>query len=704
MAEQDTKELDDLLDSVNGSAERFQTLWFSFLGLTLYLAIAALATTHRNLLLGEAQTLPILNIKVELLPFYVIAPLFYLVFHFYLLMMLLLLARTAAEFDKLLRTTHTDEADRERYRAKVDNALFLQLLVGMKGERSGVNAFLLGLIALITIVLAPLATLILMQMMFLPYHDFRITWWHRGLIVADLALILSMTWRCFYPRGVRKAPLVLGALGRKPRWATAMAFCVLLAAALAPLGYWLSFKEGRWAGEPQPSAFKEWQHWMAGEPLSFPEVNPDYAATANGVVFGLFPDRLKLDSETIVGEKTLNETKEEIASRGGDFVPTIKLDGRDLHAAVLSEADLRGVSLKGATMSGAKLRFARLDGASLTEVDLGDADLSEAHFQGAVLVRAQLQGADLSEAQMQGADLSEAQMQGAHLGSAQLQGADIYRARLQGADLGSARLQGTDLRNARLQGAVLFGAELQGADLSGAELLGANLGHAQLQGANLSGAQLQGTVLFKAQLQGADLSGAELLGADLGGADMSESEIDETFVFGADMDDAHLATAAIRSARSDDVYRDDEKEIRTLSPYDVKYWIADATDFVREKDKENIAARFARLEPKPDHQEVADQPKWGGLAEISRALDPDGAQYRRRLADRLSDLACDAEGAPYVARGLVRNDLFSRLGDHFDGVRNRLKNGRNKPETCPGVAGFTEGDWRALEAIKPAHD
>ena len=88
-----------------------------------------------------------------------------------------------------MRTTIPDEADRERYRAKVDNALFLQLLVGMKGERSGVNAFLLGLIALITIVLAPLATLILMQMMFLPYHSFRITWWHRGIVVADLGLV-----------------------------------------------------------------------------------------------------------------------------------------------------------------------------------------------------------------------------------------------------------------------------------------------------------------------------------------------------------------------------------------------------------------------------------------------------------------------------------------------------------------------------------
>jgi hypothetical protein len=125
MAEPDTSELDALLDSLNGSAERFQTLWFSFLGLALYLAIAALATTHRTLLLGESQILPILNIKLELLPFYVIAPLIYLVFHFYLLMMLALLARTAAAFDKQLRTTLTDEADHERYRARVENALFL---------------------------------------------------------------------------------------------------------------------------------------------------------------------------------------------------------------------------------------------------------------------------------------------------------------------------------------------------------------------------------------------------------------------------------------------------------------------------------------------------------------------------------------------------------------------------------------------------
>ena len=135
----------------------------------------------------------------------------------------------------------------------------------MRGERAGVNALLMGLIALITIVLAPLATLVLMQMMFLPYHHLRITWWHRAVVVADLALIVVMTYRCFFPRGVRKAPLVLGALSRKPRWATAMAFCVLLAVVLVPLVDWLSLQQGRWAGEPRPSSWQEWEQWMTGE-------------------------------------------------------------------------------------------------------------------------------------------------------------------------------------------------------------------------------------------------------------------------------------------------------------------------------------------------------------------------------------------------------------------------------------------------------
>jgi uncharacterized protein YjbI with pentapeptide repeats len=670
----DTKELDSLLDSLNGSAERFQTLWFSFLGLTLYLAIAALATTHKDLLLNEPQALPLVNIKVQLLPFYVIAPLLYLVFHFYLLMMLALLARTAEEFNKQLRTTLRDEESRERYRARVENALFLQLLAGMKGERAGVNGLLLAIIAFITIVLAPLATLILMQMMFLPYHHLRITWWHRGFVVADLLLILVMTLLCFYPGGLWKGPLVLGALDRKPRWA--MAFCVLLAVALAPLVEWLSFRQGRWAGEPRPSSFMEWRQWMAGERPPLPDVNPDYAATAKGVVFGWFPDRLQLISETIVGETKLEEIKKEIASRGGDFVPTIKLDGRDLQAAVLSGADLRGVSLNGAAMQGSELEDARLDGAACIGLILRGADLT----------RAQLQAAGLTNSQLQGANLSSAQLQGAVLGFAQLQGANLEGAQLQGANLTAAQLQGANLLSAQLQGAELTQAQIQGADLRLAQLQGAYLGFAKLQGAELSAAQLQG--------------------ADLRYADLSDSELDNTFVFRTDIRDAHLATAAIRSIEAGKVKRGDAGNSELLTE-DVDKWIAAARQFARERDEDVVAQRFARLKSdfQTTEQDASYQAKWSELGKQSAALDPDGGQYRRRLAERLGELGCDPDGAPYVARGVIGDVVsLSRLrllGDQLDGVRKRMIAGREKPDACKAAAGFTEDDWRRLDAIEP---
>jgi hypothetical protein len=41
------------------------------------------------------------------------------------------------------------------------------------------------------------------------------------------------------------------------------------------------------------------------------------------------------------------------------------------------------------------------------------------------------------------------------------------------------------------------------------------------------------------------------------------------------------------------------------------------------------------------------------------------------------------------------------LGDQLEGIRERLKAGRERPDTCKGVVGFTEEDWRALDAIEP---
>jgi hypothetical protein len=95
------------------------------------------------------------------------------------------------------------------------------------------------------------------------------------------------------------------------------------------------------------------------------------------------------------------------------------------------------------------------------------------------------------------------------------------------------------------------------------------------------------------------------------------------------------------------------------------------------------------------------------MENASLALDTDGANHRRRLGGLLGEPACTPTGAPYVARSFIRpgedtsDSRLALLGDQLESVRKRMKDGRDKPDGCRGVAGFTEDDWRRLDAIKP---
>ena len=693
----DTKNLDTLLASLNKSAKRFQKLWgdpsaFSLLAITVYLAHTVHSTTHRDLLLGRELNFPFINIQVDSLSFFVRAPLFFFGVHSYVVMVLALLARSADAFESELRKTLVVEADRKLYRTRVDDAPFLQLLIGEREGRPNFDTLLVGSTALVTIVLAPLATLIFIQLKFLPYHSFGITWWHRGVVAADVILILVI-WGL-----LAKSPLVpfraRPKLRLAARWLTGLA--------LFAVAFWLSSWEGRWAGEPRPS-FDHWR-WWAGKPLPFSEGHPDFASTAEGVVFGRFPDRLQLANETIVGEQRFEQSKKEIASRGGEFVPTITLDGGDLKAAVLSGADLRGVALRGARMEDALLDGAHLEGAQLYPLQIGDD-----------IVPTTLQNTDIEDAHLEQADLNNAQLQNANLRDAHLQGTDLSFAFLPRALLFGAELPGANLFNAHLQGAVLSRAQLQGANLHAAELQDADISEAQLQGADLT----------ETRLEGADLSGAQLQGADLTLADLSDSKVDGTFVFRAEiLGGADLLTTVIRSVHADKVKPAEFGDgTDPLSDADINKWIDAATEFgignykkalspdvqminadkeLMAIEKEEAVRRLNRLRSESNAGDEDASSKWAEQVKQSAATVPGSAEYRQRLANRLLELACeDPNGAPYVARGLVASDRLSALGDQLERVRQRMGAARDKPKLCRGVAGFTKEDWLRLDAIKP---
>jgi len=121
---------------VNSSAQRLQALWISFIFFVAYLTIAVLGTTHRTLFLEAPIKLPVFNVDLPLQSFYAIAPGLFLIFHFYLLVQLVLLSRNVAEFNAALDRCLPNALERELFRVRLDNSPFVQRLAGMGALRA----------------------------------------------------------------------------------------------------------------------------------------------------------------------------------------------------------------------------------------------------------------------------------------------------------------------------------------------------------------------------------------------------------------------------------------------------------------------------------------------------------------------------------------------------------------------------------------
>jgi hypothetical protein len=165
-------------------------LWFSYLFALLYLAIAAGAVTHRDLLLESPVKLPFLNVELPLKAFFVLGPLVFLIVHAYVLLHFVLLAGKVGAFHReLQKQIPEDDEKRTHLRRQLPSNIFVQFLAGPREVRTGIVGFLLKSVATISLVASPIALLVLFQLQFLPYHSPSITWWQRIAVVLDLVLL-----------------------------------------------------------------------------------------------------------------------------------------------------------------------------------------------------------------------------------------------------------------------------------------------------------------------------------------------------------------------------------------------------------------------------------------------------------------------------------------------------------------------------------
>jgi uncharacterized protein YjbI with pentapeptide repeats len=543
---------EQLRGGADEAARLAHTGYLSFLLLGTYIAAIIGSTTDVQLLKVSPVTLPLLNVQLPIVGFYIVVPWLLLLIYFNLLLHFTFLAQKLHRFNAVL-TAFPDEAAGEEQRLRLFPFPFSVLLIG-RPARGGLRG-LLGLMVWTTVVVLPLLLLLWAQVRFLPYHDTAITWNHRAAVLVDLILI----WR-FWPlmlmpgqSGVSGAQTITSWLveQRTARRITRKR-CIwwglrLLGVTLPALVFSLEI-----AVLPEEGL----EVWIASQvPARWRHTDPDGTRKAVFVpTYWLFESprapfhrNLWLQEQVLVaGDPSaevlaaLHSGDEHERVQGLKKITGLNLINRDLRGADLRftlfpKGDLRGANLKGANLTDARVFAGNL---STLQLSKGDRCVDTAQQSDNVhFCRTNLQGADLRFAELQGADLSRAE----------LQGADLSRAQLQGADLSRAQLQGADLSHAELQGATLWDAELQGADLSGAQLQGADLSHAQLQGADLFQAQLQGATLRFAHIGSADFHSANLTWSDLRG--LSPSPLDKETYEGL----AKLLTEAIR----DKIVRDD---------------------------------------------------------------------------------------------------------------------------------------------------
>ncbi len=650
-------------------------LWLSYLFVLFYLAVAAGAVTHADLFLENPVKLPFLNIELPLLALFFLAPILFLIVHAYTLVHLVMLTEKAKRFDQA-RDEIGHNSIGVDLQWQLPNNIFVQFLAGPSKFRGGTFGRMLRVIAWVTLVVAPVLLLLLMQIQFLPFHSFFITWFQRFALFADLALIWWLWRKVLSERETEDKR-------REFSWTwtgVGLAFSVCLV--------FFSWAIASYRGEWQEDHLANWRI----VPIS------DYTGTPT-----------KVSLHNLVFNSEIDPTTRR---RWLPFSNTLVLSGLNVYEGLgiddPQKAKWREFVFRA---RGRDLRGAIFDFASLPKVD----------FEGA-----QLQGASLKGTVLQGASLDFAQLQGASLEGAKLQGASLNKAHLEGASLDDAQLQGASLISAQLQGASLIEAQLQGAylDSEGTECTIADGGKprdcapidaVQLQGASLDRANLQGAWLLGAQLQGASLDRANLQGALLDLANMEETDLSDACFWRTNrssleppkVKDVRLSEAPDRCPRMDFVeavfkdyhwndkaYQDLRRTIELLPTGALR---EEALDRIRILDCANPDKTLASCDPSVPLPPEADA--W--LKTLEEANVDDEA-YAKALAAELRMLVCSrGDNALYVLRGLITTSQFSsksRLGAAGSEAPTVVDFIVSKD--CPVSASLTDADKEKLLSIK----
>ena len=278
---------------------------------------------------------------------------------------------------------------REGLRGRLPSNVFVQFLAGPKSLRDNLFGVLLRLIAEVILVFGPISLLLLIQVQFIPYHQFEITWAHSVAIIVDIILIWWL-WR-----------LIIAGRSDDRRWFSPtkwiMSFnAVLMTIAVIVFSLTIATlpTEGaldRWVYFATSPIFRPQTFWVFGQ-AEVKEKN--LISLRDGLFAGEVDD---------ITRRRKSAFSDSLILPGLNIYEALKIDDPQKLKWREHIFDLRGRDLTGAVLNGARLPKVDLYGAHVE-----GATLNEAHFEGAMFDLAYLEGASLDGAHLEGATLNEA--------------------------------------------------------------------------------------------------------------------------------------------------------------------------------------------------------------------------------------------------------------------------------------------------------
>jgi uncharacterized protein YjbI with pentapeptide repeats len=716
--------------ALNDAAKRVNAVWISFVLVCVYVFIATYTVTPAVLFREAPVKLPIFNADLPLKVYFLLAPLLILCLHAYLIVLTKDLAEKVSTYEDVLSRSANMSAAiaaaRNVLYTRLDNSIVIRAISARYRDTPGFVDVSSGVIAGLTMTVLPVVLLLLTQLKFLPYQEQWLTWAHRGFVIADVFMCLWLL------RPFSWAPWLI-AVGR-----LSAAVFALLAAATSIV---FATFPAEWI---YTVLYGHWPHAVTAKVFEGPPDPVDYVHKG-GVL--PFPNRLILpDDPKLNGVAAVSAGSVSLSVRGRNFRKAV-FDRSNLTGVDFSAADLTEASLHGAKLEGAKFECARP--AIVIERDDGPSGSYSSTFrpggnQGCTLLDdaklpyANLDRASFKGAQLSGADLEGASVQSADFGESLLIGASFSFAEGSAVNFSTAYLTAADFRGAHLTAAIFDRAMLQGARFSRATLIAANFDDSHMQAADLSGAELLAASFTGAYLQDVTLDGANMKGASFVSASLRRTLFKCVTPFRTNFADADLLETVVNVKECELGWYDASFDTshRPADKYDLKddhvpvehdYGYSDFTpgtpediykfpeklsakeferqlnDFVlsdlSEEAKPRVRKAFERLKPgeRTKDQDEAEKTFWADWAKRSASQ----ASHDEALANRLESIACVAEGAPYVARSLLRAGRF----DWNDKTEEQIKARRQRfvarlkaasggsDLTCLGARGLRESDF-----------